>query len=148
MRSSLFILFIFLCLGTSAQSEEDYSDADLQNFLRINQELQEARKAQTRQFDSLLMALPIDMQLWDEMQYDYRQFKNVDSLKTKYSDQEFEIFYYLMSYRKNQRDEFPNILKQIEEKYGMSDDFFQHLNMRVQNIPSLRERLTNIQIKN
>jgi hypothetical protein len=148
MRSSFFVLFISLCFCTSAQSEEDYSDADLRNFLRINQELQEAREAQIRQFDSLFTVLPIDMQLWDEMQYDYRQFKNVDSLKTKYSDQEFEVFYYLMSYRQNQRDEFPNILKKIEEKYGMSDDFFQHLNMRVQNIPSLRERLTNIQIKN
>ena len=148
MRSSFFILFISLCFCTSAQSEEDYSDADLRNFLRINQELQEAREEQIRQFDSLFMVFPIDMQLWDEMQYDYRQFKNVDSLKTKYSDQEFEVFYYLMSYRQNQRDEFPNILKKIEEKYGMSDDFFQHLNMRVQNIPSLRERLTNIQIKN
>ena len=148
MRSSFFILFISLCFCTSAQSEEDYSDADLRNFLRINQELQEAREAQIRQFDSLFKVLPIDMQLWDEMQYDYRQFKNVDSLKIKYGDQEFEVFYYLMSYRQNERDEFPNILKQIEEKYGMSDDFFQHLNMRVQNIPSLRERLTNIQIKN
>ena len=148
MRSLFFIFLIPLCFCASAQSEEDYSDSDLRTFLLINRELQEAKLAQNRQFDSIFATLPIDAQLWDEMQYDYHKLKNVDSLKAHYSAKEFEVFYYLMSYRKSQRDKFPSILHAIEDKYGMSDDFFQHLSMRIQNIPSLRERLSSIQIKN
>jgi len=142
----LFSLLFSIC--ASAQSETDYSNSELRNFLLINQDLQKARVEQREQFDSLLLAVPIDQQLWDEMLFDYQRLKDVDSLKTLYSPQEFEVFYYLMSYRKTQRDEFPAILYAIQEKYGMTDDFFQHLAMRVQNIPALRERLSTIKIKN
>lgn len=146
MKNLLFTFMILFSTCASAQSETEYSDADLRNFLLINQDLQKARMEQKQQFDSLLLALPIDQQLWDEMYYDYRKLKDVDSLQTLYSSQEFEIFHYLMSFRKTQRDEFPAILKATEEKYGMTDDFFQHLAMRVQNIPALRERLSTIKI--
>jgi|GEM_PF-3269739 len=148
MKNVLIIFLILFSTCASAQSETEYSDTDLRNFLLINQDLQKARLEQRQQFDSLLLAAPIDQQLWEEMLFDYHQLKDVDSLKALYSAQEFEVFYYLMSYRKTQRDEFPAILLAIEEEYGMTDDFFQHLAMRIQNIPALRARLATIKIKN
>ncbi len=148
MKKVLIFLMVLFSTCASAQSETDYSDSELRDFLLINQELQRARVEQRAEFDSLLAVVPMDQQLWDEMLYDYHRLKDVDSLQTLYSAKDFEVFYYLMSYRKTQRDEFPATLAQIQEKYGMTDDFFQHLAMRVQNIPSLRDRLSKIQITN
>jgi len=148
MKNIFITLLILLSTGLSAQSDDNYSDEDLRNFLLVNRALQEIKQNQIRQFDSLLASTPMDQQLWDEMQYDYHKLKNVDSLRISYSEQEFQVFYYLMSFRKGQRDKFPALLLKTEEKFGMSDDYFQHLSMRLQIIPTLRDRLAKIKIEN
>ena len=147
MRSFFFSFIIISSFFATAQEEDGYSDTDLQDFLLINGEIQAARLENMRQFDSLIIALPIDQQAWEEMLFDYKQSRNLDSLRLKYSAVEFQSFYYIMSYKKRQKEYFPVLIKNLQAKYGMEDDFFQHLRMRVQSIPSLRERLREIEIK-
>jgi hypothetical protein len=147
MRNFLFGFILISSFFASAQEENGYSDTDLRTFILINGEIQAAKAEDNRRIDSLIIALPIDQQAWEEMLFDFGQTRDLESLKLKYSDQEYKSFYYIMSYKKRQKEYFPILIKKVQTKYGMEDDFFQHLRMRLENMPSLQRRLSRIQLE-
>lgn len=143
----LLIISFFCSFYASAQSETEYSDEDLENFITISQGIQELHQKQASSLDSAMQAIGLEKYVFEEMAYDYKLKRSLDSLSPKFTEQEIKSFYYIMSFRQFQIEQMPSLIEAEAKKHGMSEDYFQHMAMRIQNIPSLQKRITSLSIK-
>lgn len=140
---------IFLVLGANlwAQSNEAYSDAQLQEYLSVQAKMILHRNSLAAKADSMRRALGISELDFQAVMMAVRAGEPWDLVQNNYPVQFAQNFEALMRYRYALREEMKKQLEKELSAIGWTDDFYQHLVLSIEAIPELQERLTTLSIQ-
>lgn len=143
MKKAL-LLFAFFSQALCAQNSEAYSDADILNYIRINEKFLEFKMQQVNYAQRMQADLQIDQIQMESTLDALRKAGSWKSLKDDLDPDFATRFDSLMTYRATLKLRLKDFMQKELEAVNWTTDYFEHFKLTLEADPALQARLIEL----